>query len=112
VENVLVNSLQVHSPLVYNYVYIIGAAAAGTIFTLSLYSTTSLENVATGSPDGVKFFNLYILHNPEIVIDLVRRAERSGFKALVVTIDSPAFGQVVAPRFELYLKNLQREPYE
>jgi len=95
----------------YNYIHI-GAAAAGTIFTLSLYSSIPLENVATGSPDGCKFFNLYILNKPELVIELVRRAERSGFKALVVTIDSPVPGPEMGPRLALCLKNIQREPYE
>ena len=65
-----------------------------------------------GSPDGVKFFNIYLVNKPDLIIDLVRRAEKNGFKALVVTIDSPVSGPELGPRLEQYLKKLDREPYE
>jgi len=66
-----------------------GAAAANTIFTLSSYASCTIEEVAEGSPDGLKFFQMYIFNKRDLVVELVQRAERAGYKALVITVDSP-----------------------
>ncbi|XP_046675473.1 peroxisomal (S)-2-hydroxy-acid oxidase GLO3 isoform X1 [Homalodisca vitripennis] len=68
------------------------AGAMGTIFTLSTISTSSIEEVAEAAPDTVKWFQLYIYKDREVTKKLVQRAERSGFKALVLTVDAPIFG--------------------
>ncbi|XP_012262674.2 glycolate oxidase 3 [Athalia rosae] len=69
------------------------AADAGTVFILSTLSTTSLEDVAAAAPGGIKWFQLYVYKNRDITRDLVRRAEEAGFKALVLTVDTPMFGE-------------------
>lgn len=68
------------------------AQAAGTIFILSTISTSSIEEVAEAAPNGVKWFQLYIYNDRNVTLNLIRRAERAGFKALVLTIDAPFFG--------------------
>jgi len=68
------------------------AQAAGTIFILSTLSTSSIEEVAKAAPDCIKWFQLYTYNDRNVTIDLIRRAERAGFKALVLTIDTPLFG--------------------
>ncbi|KAL7300851.1 hypothetical protein TKK_0006409 [Trichogramma kaykai] len=65
---------------------------AKTIFTLSTLSTSSLEEVAEASPEAIKWFQLYVYFDRNVTRDLVRRAERAGFKALVLTVDTPMFG--------------------
>jgi len=68
------------------------AQAAGTIFILSTISTSSIEEVAEAAPNGIKWFQLYIYKDRNVTVNLIRRAERAGFKALVFTIDAPFFG--------------------
>lgn len=68
------------------------AGNAGTIYTLSTLSTSSLEEVATGAPDTHKWFQFYIYKDRKLSESLVRRAEKAGFKAIVLTVDAPCFG--------------------
>ncbi|CAG9767625.1 unnamed protein product [Ceutorhynchus assimilis] len=68
------------------------AQSMGTIYTLSTISTSSIEEVAEAGPDALKWFQLYIYKNREITKSLIRRAENAGFKALVLTVDTPMFG--------------------
>ncbi|XP_044750644.1 hydroxyacid oxidase 1 [Coccinella septempunctata] len=68
------------------------AQAMGTIYILSTLATSSIEEVAEAAPDCTKWFQLYIFKDRSVTKDLVLRAERSGFKALVLTVDAPVFG--------------------
>ncbi|KAH8394715.1 hypothetical protein KR222_002420 [Zaprionus bogoriensis] len=68
------------------------AGKAGSIYILSTLSTTSLEDLAAAAPDTCKWFQLYIYKERSVTEQLVRRAERANFKALVVTIDTPING--------------------
>ncbi|GLG93436.1 Hydroxyacid oxidase 1-like Protein [Gryllus bimaculatus] len=68
------------------------AGAEGAIFTLSTLSTSSIEEVAAAAPDTVKWFQLYIYKDRKVTMDLVQRAEKAGFKAIVLTVDAPVFG--------------------
>ena len=88
-----------------------GAAAAGTIMTLSLWSTQSLEAVAEGAPGACRFFNLYLLNKRDLVVELVYRAERSGYQALVLTVDSPVVGSNVGNRLSADMASLRRHPF-
>lgn len=67
--------------------------AEGTIMTLSTISTSSLEEVAHSTPTSPKFFQLYIYRDRELTRRLVKRAELAGYRALVLTVDTPFFGQ-------------------
>ena len=65
----------------------------GSIMILSTYSSTSLEEVANAAPTGHLWFQLYILKDREMTARLVRRAEKAGYKAIVVTADAPYAGR-------------------
>ncbi|KAI4368086.1 hypothetical protein MLD38_016688 [Melastoma candidum] len=68
------------------------ASAAGTIMTLSSWSTSSVEEVASTGP-GIRFFQLYVYKDRNVVAQLVKRAERAGFKAIALTVDTPRLGR-------------------
>jgi len=72
------------------------AAAAGTIMTLSTVSTASIEQVAEArsavASDAVSWFQLYPQRDRGLTRALVERAVAAGYRAIVVTVDSPVFG--------------------
>ncbi|XP_049887557.1 uncharacterized protein LOC126381968 [Pectinophora gossypiella] len=68
------------------------AQAERVIYTLSTIATSSIEEVAEAAPDAIKWFQLYIYNDREVTRELVTRAEKAGFKAIVLTVDTPLFG--------------------
>ena len=74
---------------------IAGARAAekfGIPFTLSTLGTTTVENVVKAAPNGVNWFQLYMWKDREASMALVKRAQDSGVKHLMLTVDVPAAG--------------------
>ncbi|HZC04268.1 MAG TPA: alpha-hydroxy acid oxidase [Ktedonobacterales bacterium] len=69
-----------------------GAGEAGSLMCVSTMSTTSLEEVAQAAT-GPLWFQLYVYRDRAVTESLVRRAERAGYRALVVTVDMPAVGR-------------------
>jgi 4-hydroxymandelate oxidase len=69
-----------------------GAAAAGIPFCLSTSSSLTLEEVATAAPDGVRWFQLYLIRDFEYSRTLVERAATAGYGAIVLTVDLPVLG--------------------
>lgn len=63
-----------------------------SLMILSFFSTTSLEDVAKAAPICTKWQNIYIVKNREITQNLINRAIRYGYRALVVTCDAPVLG--------------------
>lgn len=61
--------------------------------TLSSWSTTSLEDVATANPSGPRWFQLYVYRDRDITLELIQRAEKAGYKALAITVDTPVLGR-------------------
>ncbi|KAH7547046.1 hypothetical protein FEM48_Zijuj01G0265600 [Ziziphus jujuba var. spinosa] len=68
------------------------AAACNTIMILSCMSTSTVEEVAS-SCNAVRFFQLYVFKRRDISAQLVRRAEKGGFEAIVQTVYSPRLGR-------------------
>jgi L-lactate dehydrogenase (cytochrome) len=73
----------------------IGAARAagrhGLPYTLSTMATTSIEDLAAAAgPD--RWFQLYILNDSGLNAELVDRAAASGYRVLVVTVDTVVAG--------------------
>jgi lactate 2-monooxygenase len=68
------------------------AAETGVPIVLSTASSYSLEEVAENAGDVPRWFQLYWPADPEVAASLVARAAASGYTALVVTVDTPAFG--------------------
>lgn len=68
------------------------AASMNTAMVLSSWATSSVEEVASVGP-GLRFFQLYVYKDRKVVEQLVRRAERAGFKAIALTVDTPRLGR-------------------
>jgi isopentenyl diphosphate isomerase/L-lactate dehydrogenase-like FMN-dependent dehydrogenase len=69
-----------------------GAGVAGAAMCVSTMSTVSLEDVAQAASAPL-WFQLYVYRDRSVTESLVRRAERAGYRALVVTVDMPAVGR-------------------
>jgi isopentenyl diphosphate isomerase/L-lactate dehydrogenase-like FMN-dependent dehydrogenase len=67
------------------------AGAAGLIYTLSTISGHKLENVRAASA-GPVWYQLYLVGGRRVAEGGIERAQRAGFSALVVTIDTPVAG--------------------
>jgi L-lactate dehydrogenase (cytochrome) len=63
------------------------AAAVGLPMTLSTASSFALEEVAEAGA-GPKWFQLYWPRSRELASSLVNRAERTGYQAIVLTVDT------------------------
>ncbi|KAB0383683.1 hypothetical protein FD755_005600 [Muntiacus reevesi] len=64
----------------------------GTGMMLSSWATSSIEEVAEAGPEAIRWLQLYIYKDREVTKQLVRRAERMGYKAIFVTVDTPYLG--------------------
>uniref|UniRef100_A0A1I8P2Q4 (S)-2-hydroxy-acid oxidase n=1 Tax=Stomoxys calcitrans TaxID=35570 RepID=A0A1I8P2Q4_STOCA len=69
------------------------AGEMGSIFILSTLATTSIEEVAEIAPKTCKWFQLYVYKDRSLTEKLLRRVEKANFKAIVLTVDAPIFGQ-------------------
>lgn len=73
------------------------AASAGVPLVTGVAATTAVTDVVAAArerdADPVVWFQLYLHPEFEVTAELVRRAERAGCSALVVTVDSPVFGR-------------------
>ncbi|GAM23570.1 hypothetical protein SAMD00019534_067450 [Acytostelium subglobosum LB1] len=65
----------------------------GSHMTLSSIATTSVEELSEHANGNPGWFQLYVFKERSVTINLVKRAEKSGFKALVVTVDTPFLGR-------------------
>ncbi|KAI5703079.1 hypothetical protein M8J75_007435 [Diaphorina citri] len=71
------------------------ARAAGmmdAIMILSLMSTTSLEEVRAQNPSTTLWLQMYIFKDRALSLQMVQRAERSGYSAIVITMDTAVLG--------------------
>ena len=66
-----------------------------TCMMLSSWSNTSIEDVAEASGSGLRWFQLHVYRDKEPTKSLLLRAQRAGYKAVVITIDTPIFGRRV-----------------
>ncbi|HTK40844.1 MAG TPA: alpha-hydroxy-acid oxidizing protein [Gemmatimonadales bacterium] len=64
-------------------------ASLGVPVILSSASSVALEDVAAAMGNAPRWFQLYWSADPDVAISFVRRAERAGFSAIVVTVDCP-----------------------
>jgi isopentenyl diphosphate isomerase/L-lactate dehydrogenase-like FMN-dependent dehydrogenase len=81
--------------LAHQYAEIASARAAakyGTLFVLSSNGSTSIEQVMGGAP-GDHWFQLYLWRTRERNAELVERARKAGYSALVLTVDVPVIGK-------------------
>lgn len=64
-----------------------------TAMGLSVYSTYSLEDVACESPNTIKFMQIQFYTDRELMVDLLKQAEKAGYKAILLTVDIPVYGR-------------------
>lgn len=67
------------------------ATAAGTVMAVSMGSNRLMEDIAAAAGRPV-WFQPYLSDDDAIVQDMARRAERAGYSALCLTLDSPVIG--------------------
>ena len=68
------------------------AASLGLPFVLSTVCSRTMEQVADAAGAGQRCFQLYWGKNPELTASMLARAERAGYSALVVTLDTAMLG--------------------
>ena len=68
------------------------AASVGVPFILSGASTHPIEPVAEAMGHGPRWFQLYWGREAAISASMIARAERAGYEAIVVTLDTPFIG--------------------
>ncbi|CAB3373086.1 Hypothetical predicted protein [Cloeon dipterum] len=68
------------------------AEAAGAVYVLSTMSTVALEEVAAAAPRGRNWLQTHIYKDRKLTERLVKRAEKAGFEAIVITVDAPVIG--------------------
>jgi isopentenyl diphosphate isomerase/L-lactate dehydrogenase-like FMN-dependent dehydrogenase len=90
------------------------AGAAGTLMCCSTISSSLLEEIAAVAT-GPLWFQLYVYRDRDVTRDLVRRAETAGYRALMLTVDTPRLGRRerdVRNRFalppDISIRNLER----
>lgn len=76
---------------------------AGVIMGLSSFSTTSLEDVKAAADEARReagldgeadcVLQMYLFENRSVSEGLIKRAEAAGYKAIVLTVDTPFFGR-------------------
>lgn len=69
-----------------------GAGAAGALTVVSMFASRTLEDVAAAAT-GPLWIQLYWLRDRKQLADLAVRAERAGYRALVLTVDTPQLAQ-------------------
>ncbi|MHB1908457.1 MAG: lactate 2-monooxygenase [Nitrososphaerales archaeon] len=85
------------------------SASLGLPFVLSSASSHSIEQVAEVMGDGQRWFQLYYGKDREINASLVSRAEKSGYSAIVVTLDTKILGWRERDLARAYLPFLKGE---
>jgi L-lactate dehydrogenase (cytochrome) len=90
------------------------AGEAGTIYTLSTLSGCRMEDVKAATT-GVAWYQLYLVGGRDVALGAISRAKAAGYKALVVTIDTPVAGMRERDSRngvkELLARNLSTVPY-
>ena len=67
------------------------AGAAGTVYVLSTFSGTPMEEVRAAS-SGPVWYQVYLVGGRDVATAMIDRVKAAGFAALVVTIDTPVAG--------------------
>ncbi|SES65375.1 FMN-dependent dehydrogenase, includes L-lactate dehydrogenase and type II isopentenyl diphosphate isomerase [Oceanobacillus limi] len=65
------------------------SAEMGVPYIASSASSVPMEKIAEEMGDAPRWFQLYWSKDPDITASFVRRAEQSGYSAIVVTLDTP-----------------------
>ena len=69
-----------------------GAAAAGAVFTIATNANIAIEDVAAERKAAPQWYQLYMWPNRNEVEALIDRVAAAGFRAILLTVDSPVPG--------------------
>ena len=70
------------------------AAKLHVPYCVSSFATSSLEDIASaGGPTGIRLMQLYAMENRKVTQNIIERAEKNGYKAIVLTVDRPVLGR-------------------
>lgn len=67
----------------------LACAELGVPYIASSASTVPMEKIAEAMSDAPRWFQLYWSRDPDITASFLKRAEASGYSAIVVTLDTP-----------------------
>ncbi|MGN9914523.1 alpha-hydroxy acid oxidase [Phytohabitans sp. LJ34] len=70
----------------------VATARAAGLLVVSVFASRTLEEIAAAA-SGPLWLQLYWFRRREVVTGLVRRAEAAGYRALVLTVDTPRVGR-------------------
>ncbi len=68
------------------------ASKANILAAFSTLTSISLEGIAKAAPTGARWFQLYLQPDFSVTESLVKRAEESRYKAIILTVDMPVAG--------------------
>ncbi|XP_070566193.1 2-Hydroxyacid oxidase 2-like [Ptychodera flava] len=68
------------------------AAEMNTILIMSAASSKSIEDIAALRQTSIKWQLVYTWRDRGVTKDMIRRAEKAGFKAIVLSVDLPVLG--------------------
>ena len=60
---------------------------------LSCMASATIEDVAKAAPNGLRWLQMYMFRDQELTRSLVKHAEDSGYKAIVLTVDAITHGR-------------------
>ena len=82
------------------------AVEMNTCYVQSLYSSLAVEKISKEFPGLVRWLQVRSFREREMLVGVIRRAEKCGYTTLVVTVDSPVFKRVVPyknpPHIEIF----------
>lgn len=68
------------------------AAELNLPYCLSTAGSQPIEDVGKANEGGIRFFQLYMPHDDELTVSLLKRAVDSGFTACILTVDTWQLG--------------------
>ncbi|MGD6965729.1 alpha-hydroxy acid oxidase [Rossellomorea vietnamensis] len=68
------------------------ASSMNTPFVVSTVSSYSMEEISKQMGSSMRWFQLYYSGNEQVAESMIKRAESSGYTAIVLTVDTPIMG--------------------
>lgn len=91
-----------------------GAAASGTIMSVSNYASSTLAEIAEAGNGAPQWFQLYLSKDDDFNRSIVKQAQDLGYRAIILTVDAPVGGNRTADarnnfKFPLALPNVAKK---
>ena len=91
-----------------------GAAASGTIMSVSNYASSTLAEIAEAGNGSPQWFQLYLSKDDDFNRKIVKQAQDLGYRAIILTVDAPVGGNRIADarnkfKFPLELPNVAKK---